>query len=229
MPTVKVRDLGKVYHAPYGEITAVAGVSVEIAPGKAVLIRGPSGSGKSTLLNMIGLLTRPSAGTVLMDGREVSHLPDHFMSGVRRNTIGFIFQQFNLLAGYSAVDNVAMPLVPAGIREAERRKRAASLLGELGLGDRADFPVNHLSAGEQQRVAICRALINDPPLILADEPDANLDDESAATVVEVLAGLKRAGRTLLIASHSPRWMRSDLIDETLEMRGGQLLSSEGRA
>ncbi len=229
MCILRTRGLGKTFRSSLGAVDAVAEVDIEVSAGEGVLLRGPSGSGKTTLLNLLGLLTRPSRGTLELDGREVTHLPDHFLSGLRRAWLGFIFQQYNLLSGLSAAENVAVPLVPMGVSDAERSKRARRLLDRLGLGERADFAANRLSAGEQQRVAIARALINDPAIILADEPDANLDERSASRLLDILGELKEQGRALLIASHGARLHGHCIIDTTIELEAGRVVRARTRA
>jgi putative ABC transport system ATP-binding protein len=213
--------LGKTFRTAGDVVCAVHDVDLEIARGHAVLVWGPSGSGKTTLLNLLGLLCRPSAGTIELEGQTVTHLPEHFLSRLRRSRLGFIFQQYNLLRGYSALDNIGLPLVPTGVSEKERRRRAGELLVRFGLEGRGRFPVNHLSAGEQQRVAIARTLIGDPAIILADEPDANLDVANRELLWSVLGQLKDRGRTLVVASHNPRWRALPLIDQVVELQNGR--------
>jgi putative ABC transport system ATP-binding protein len=198
---IEIKALSKIFRQGNEDVAALSEVSLAIKKGECVIIGGPSGSGKTTFLNIVGGLTRPTRGEVLIDGKSLSRLPEHFLCELRRCTIGFIFQQFNLFSGYTALENVGMPLVPRGMGEKERRRRAAELLDSLGIADRADFPVNELSGGEQQRVAIARALINDPAIIIADEPISNVDDQNAARIAEIFARLNREGKTFLLTTH----------------------------
>jgi putative ABC transport system ATP-binding protein len=225
--SIELDSVTKIFRSGRERVEAIKGLNGQIEEGEAVLFSGPSGSGKSTLLNIVGCLTRPTAGRVFMRGREVSRLADHFRSDVRRNEMGFIFQQFNLLAGYTALDNVAMPLIPLGLGVSERRRRAGTLLERLGLMHRATFAVNELSGGEQQRVAIARALIGDPWLILADEPSSNVDEKAAHTLLAIFDELKGEGRTLIIASHDRMFLESDLIDRKLVLPAGEWICCAG--
>jgi putative ABC transport system ATP-binding protein len=218
---VKLTRVAKSFRSGTQRVDVIGDLSLRIGRGEAVLVNGPSGTGKTTLLNIVGCLTRPSEGYVLLGRRAVSGRPDHFRSTVRRDQIGFIFQQFNLLAGFTAVENVAMPLVPRGLKAAERRTRAEHLLGELGLAHRAHFDVSELSGGEQQRVAIARALVCDPWLFLADEPTSNVDRETARVVLSIFAELKSKHKTLVVASHDPLLVDSGLFDRELALPEGR--------
>ncbi|HVS45184.1 MAG TPA: ABC transporter ATP-binding protein, partial [Verrucomicrobiae bacterium] len=171
---IDIRDITKTYMMGALEVQALAGVTFTIRRGEYVAIMGPSGSGKSTLMNVIGCLDRPSTGTYLLDGVDVSQLDDNALAEIRLKKLGFIFQGFNLLARTDAIKNVALPLFYAGVSGSERKRRALDTLDRVGLGDRASHKPNELSGGQQQRVAIARALINDPTVLLADEPTGNL-------------------------------------------------------
>lgn len=175
-------------------------VNLQVQKGEAFCIYGKSGSGKTTLLNIIGGMLAPTSGTVGINDTDISRLPLHFLSTFRRNHIGFIFQQFNLLERYTVLENVLFPLLPMGKPLEPERQRAEALLERLGIGHRVDFPVRYLSGGEQQRVAVARALICDPLIIIADEPFSNLDAENNNIILDIFKGLKEQRKTLVLSS-----------------------------
>nr|WP_198593224.1 ABC transporter ATP-binding protein [Vibrio lentus]PMI63348.1 macrolide ABC transporter ATP-binding protein [Vibrio lentus] len=198
---VELSNIGKHYSNGDTEIRALDGVDLLIEEGEFLSILGPSGSGKSTLMNMLGCLDKPTEGEYQLDGKNVAALSANDLAGIRNQKIGFVFQSFNLLEYASALDNVALPLVYSGIKAKERRKRAAALLEQVGLGDRLDHKPNQLSGGQKQRVAIARALVNDPQIILADEPTGALDSKSGAEIEALFNQLHAEGRTLIIVTH----------------------------
>lgn len=216
-PIVKTECVCKTYVTGCQVVQAVSELDLTIMPGRCLLLQGPSGCGKSTLLNIVGCLTRPTSGKVFLDGREVSRLPDHFLTDVRRRLIGFVFQAYDLLSGLTALENVALPLIPLGVRSAERKARSLDMLHTFHMGHRADFPVNELSGGEQQRVAVARALINDPAIVLADEPNSNVDQRNSELILNLFLRLKAEGKTIVISSHDPALQRGTLVDEVLTM------------
>jgi macrolide transport system ATP-binding/permease protein len=201
MPLLELTDIARHYGSGAGQVRALAGVSLSIEAGEFVAMMGQSGSGKSTLMHIIGCLDRPDAGRYRVRGQDVAALDSDQLAALRRQTFGFVFQRYNLLGGASALDNVQMPAIYAGLPKAERAARARRLLDELGLADRAGHHPNELSGGQQQRVAIARALINDPPVILADEPTGALDSKSSAELMALLARLHQAGRTVVLITH----------------------------
>jgi len=200
-PLIQIEDVSKVYQMGDVQVRALRGVSVRVSQGEFVAIMGASGSGKSTLMNIVGCLDRPSTGKYLLEGREVSHLSRDELAAIRNRTIGFVFQSFNLLSRTTALENVELPLVYAGLSRRERHKRAAEALRRVGLGDRIEHHPNQLSGGQQQRVAIARALVGNPKLILGDEPTGNLDSQTSIEVMSLLQELGRSGMTILLVTH----------------------------
>ena len=200
-PAIDIRDVTRTYTMGEVEVHALRGVTFSIERGEYVAIMGPSGSGKSTMMNVIGCLDRPSSGTYLLDGIDVSKLDDNELAEIRLKKLGFIFQGFNLLARTDAIKNVGLPLFYAGIPARIRSERAIAALTTVGLGDRTHHKPNELSGGQQQRVAIARALINDPTVLLADEPTGNLDTATSADVLALFSKLHAEGRTIIMVTH----------------------------
>ncbi len=227
VPLIRIDNVTRVYHAGEVEVRALAGVSLDIEAGEFVAIMGASGSGKSTLMHLIGCLDRPTSGRYLLEGREVSGLSRNALAEVRNRTMGFVFQSFNLLARTSAVENVELPLVYAGVPAADRRRRAIESLRQIGLGDRLEHQPGQMSGGQQQRVAIARALVGGPRLLLADEPTGNLDSRTSGEVMALLRGLSEGGLTVVLVTHAPdiaTW-----TSRVLQLKDGLIVSDERRA
>ena len=197
---VALEDVRKTYQL--GEpVHALDGVSLEVRRGSYTAIMGPSGSGKSTLMNLVGCLDTPTAGTVVVDGRDVSALSERERTTLRGTTVGFVFQTFNLMPRLTALENVALPQLFQGVDRTTRRERARDLLERVGLADRADHLPNELSGGQRQRVALARALVNDPAIVLADEPSGNLDTDTEAEILDLFAEFHDAGTTMVVVTH----------------------------
>ena len=221
-PIVKLDNIHKIYASGEVEVHAVRGISLEIQKGEFIAIMGSSGSGKSTLMNTLGCLDRPDAGSYLLEGNDVAPLDRDRLADLRNHTLGFVFQSFHLLPRTSAVENVELPLLYAGVGAAERTRRAQAALERVGLGDRADHQPNQLSGGQQQRVAIARALVNDPRLILADEPTGNLDSTTSQDIMALFQDLNHSGITIVLVTHEP-----DIAENAarvVTMRDGQVVS-----
>lgn len=221
---ITLENVSKTYKpAPGEEVHAVSGVSLQIPFGGITVLRGPSGSGKTSLLSMIGCMARPTSGVVRLGERDISRLPERFLTEIRRQTFGFIFQQFQLIHNLSVLDNVLLPLVPLSCGFAEMRRRAEEVMAPLGLLEKRNRKAKLLSGGEQQRVAIARALINDPAVIIADEPTAHLDSLLAAELLQTFAELRQAGKTLVIATHDPLVAEHASVTQVVQMRDGRML------
>ncbi|KQB11453.1 ABC transporter ATP-binding protein [Rhodobacter capsulatus] len=204
------------------EVTALRGIDLAIAPGVTVLM-GPSGSGKTTLLSLVGCMARPTTGRITLAGEVISSLPERFLTDLRRRRFGFVFQRFNLIRGLSVLENVVLPAAPLGAPRAEVEARALSRLEALGLAGKARMPVEVLSGGETQRAAIARALVNDAPVLIADEPTANLDTALAHRFLDIVAGLRAEGKTVILTSHDPRIISAAPVTAVVELRDGAIL------
>lgn len=198
---IDIEGIGKTYRIGEVVVNALKTVDLKIARGEYVALMGPSGSGKSTLMNILGCLDTPTRGKYKLNGTDVSHMTDNELAEIRNKEIGFIFQTFNLLARSSSLDNVALPLVYAGVSKKERISRAEASLTSVGLGDRMDHKPNELSGGQRQRVAIARALVNNPSIILADEPTGNLDTKTSHEIMELIEKIHAEGNTVIIVTH----------------------------
>ena len=200
-PIIELQEIRKTYYMGTNTLDVLKGVSLQIERNEYVALMGPSGSGKSTLMNILGCLDTPSAGNYILNGKDVSKMPDDDLAEVRNNEIGFVFQQFNLLPRLTAAENVALPLIYAGIGKKERTERAMEALKKVGLQDRSHHKPNEMSGGQIQRVAIARALVNNPSLLLADEPTGNLDSKTSIEVMEIFGHIQAAGNTVVLVTH----------------------------
>lgn len=223
---IELKDIMKTYVMGDSVVHALNHVNVQIDYGEFTSIMGASGSGKSTMMNILGCLDRPTSGEYYLDGKEIAGYNDDELAHTRNAKIGFVFQNFNLLAKLTAQANVALPLIYAGVGEEERMERAKKALEAVGLGDRLDHKPMEMSGGQRQRVAIARALINDPPIIMADEPTGNLDTKSSYEIMDIFKKMNEMGKTVLMVTHEP-----DIAAYTkriLVMRDGKLVSDERR-
>lgn len=220
---IELKGVEKWYNrGTINEVHALRSIDLSIAEREVVCINGPSGSGKSTLLSILGGILGPTSGSAVVDGKKLARLPDRFLTLYRREHIGFIFQRFQVIPELSVLANVTLPLLPLGIKPAEQKRRALALLDLLSIGHRAHFPAAKISGGELQRVAVARALINDPPILIADEPTAHLDSALSLEFLSIIADFKERGKTIVIASHDPLVSDSDVVDRSLSMCDGRL-------
>ncbi len=220
---IELQSVRKTFNAGKpDEFMAIRGISLSIEPEKATVLKGPSGSGKTTLLSLIGCMARPTSGRIWVLGKEITSLPERFLTGIRRKTFGFIFQQLNLIRGITVLENVMLPAYPIGAGYSSIKKRALRLLDLLDITAKANSKVERLSGGEAQRVTIARALMNDPSVIIADEATAHLDTELTLEFLEILGTLKNEGKTLLIASHDPLVYESRVVDRVVNLRDGHI-------
>lgn len=235
---IQVTDVTKIFNrGAANEFASVRCVTLGVTAGEALVIKGPSGSGKTSLLSLMGCMSRPTSGRIRISDQdlsellgaepgaslEVATLPERFLTLIRRRMFGFVFQQFNLVRGISALENVMLPMHPTGEHRSAIRKRALELLADFGVAHRATVRVELLSGGEQQRVAIARALVNRPKVIIADEPTAHLDTALSRDFLDMAASLKTSGTTLIIASHDPLVCQAPFVDRVVEIRDGVLV------
>ena len=224
---IRLTDIAKRYMMGETTVNALDGVSLNIERGEFVAITGPSGSGKSTLMNILGCLDRPSSGSYKLDGAEVATLGDDALAVTRNKKIGFVFQNFNLLARISALKNIELPLVYAGWESGPRLERARTAIALVGLQSRAGHKPNELSGGQRQRIAIARALVNDPAILIADEPTGNLDTASSNEIMDIFCGLHRQGRTIIMVTHEPDI--AAYAERVIHVRDGRITQDEANA
>lgn len=226
MNVIELKDIVKSYAMGDTTVYALNHLTVSFEKGKFTSIVGPSGSGKSTLMNVLGCLDRPTSGEYILEGKNIARYTDDELAHTRNARIGFVFQSFNLLSRLSAVDNVALPLIYAGVDLKERTERVEKALTEVGLGARLYHKPNEMSGGQRQRVAIARALINDPAIIMADEPTGNLDTKSTLEIIDIFEKLNHMGKTVIMVTHEPEL--ADMTQRILTIRDGKLIKDERR-
>ena len=224
--TIRLRGIRKLYPIGGETLAALDGIDLDIRRGEFAALMGPSGSGKSTLMNILGCLDRPSSGSYRLDGVEGAGLSDDALAATRNKKIGFVFQNFNLLPRISALENVALPLVYAGMRKRERTQRAVEMLAAVGLSDRGQHLPSELSGGQRQRVAIARALVNDPHIIMADEPTGNLDTKSTKEIMDIFETMHEKGHTIILVTHEPEIALR--ASRQLLVRDGKITRDEGK-
>jgi putative ABC transport system ATP-binding protein len=219
-----LKKITKIYETNKdNKITALDNINLHIKEGELVVLKGVSGSGKSTILSLIASLSKPTQGEVIVNDKRVSKLPESFASNYRQEDIGFIFQRYNLIPTLTVQDNILLPLVPTNPNEDEAKAKLDRVMKKFNIIHKRDTIVRNLSGGEQQRVAIARAHINDPKIIIADEPTANLDEKLSLNFIEMIGELKKSGKTIVIATHDPLFFDLDIIDRIVEIKGGNIL------
>ena len=223
---IKLVQISKMFNAGKANVfAALRQIDLVIEKNRVTVFRGPSGSGKTTLLSIVGCMARPTTGRIHVDGRETTSLPERFTAEIRRKTFGFVFQNYNLIKGLTALENVMIPAYPTGLPYRDLKKKAYGLLEKMNLSSKAGQRVEHLSGGEQQRTAIARALINEPPFVIADEPTAHLDTDLSVGFMEIMDLLKGEGKTILIASHDTLVIGYPGVDRVVSMRDGRIVDA----
>ena len=217
---IRLENVSKIYD---GNIRALENINLTFGEGELVILKGVSGSGKSTILSLIAGLSKPTEGEVIVDGKKISKLPDHFAATYRRDNIGIVFQKYNLIAELTAEENVLLPLFPLNLPREEMQRKSSKALAMFSIEHKAKLVVRNLSGGEQQRVAIARANVNEPKIILADEPTANLDEKLSREFIEILRELKSKKRTIVVATHDPLFFELDFVDRIINIEHGHLI------
>jgi len=221
---IELKQITKTFNAgKANEFKAIKDIELKIQPEKITVFKGPSGSGKTTLLSIIGCMARPTSGRISVNGQETSSLPEKFLAEIRRNTFGFVFQNYNLIKGISVLENTMIPAYPTGQNHREVKAKAMELLNKFKIDAKVDQKIELLSGGEQQRTAIARALMNETSIMIADEPTAHLDTELSKEFLGIINELSNEGKTVLIASHDPLVFEAGIIDDVVEMRDGQII------
>ncbi len=222
---IKLNDVTKIYDInKNNSVTAIQDINLAIKEGELVVLKGASGSGKSTILSLIAGLCKPTNGEVIVDEKRISKLPDDFLSLYRRHNIGFIFQKYNLIPTLSVQDNILVPLIPDNPDEKSIEDKLNLVMSKFNILHKKEITVKNLSGGEQQRVAISRSMINDPKIIIADEPTANLDEKLSLDFIEILKQLKQTGKTIIVATHDPLFFELDFVDKIIDVKNGKIIS-----
>ncbi len=221
---IELKNITKIYEVnKNNKVTALSDINLKIQEGELVVLKGSSGSGKSTILSLIAALSKPTSGEVIVDEKQISKLPDNFASLYRRDNIGFIFQKYNLIPTLSVEDNILLPLVPSNPDTADLSSKLHVVMKKFQIEHKKDAIVKNLSGGEQQRVAIARANVNNPKIIIADEPTANLDEKLSLHFIEILRELKALGKTVVVATHDPLFFNLDFVDREIQVHNGKLI------
>jgi len=221
---IELNNITKIYEVnKNNKVTALSEINLKIDEGELIVLKGSSGSGKSTILSLIAALSKPTNGEVIVDGKKISKLPDNFASVYRRDNIGFIFQKYNLIPALSVEENILLPLVPLNPDAKVLSQKLEVVMNKFHIEHKKDAIVKNLSGGEQQRVAIARANVNNPKIIIADEPTANLDEKLSLHFIEILRELKALGKTIVVATHDPLFFNLDFVDREIQVHNGQLV------
>ncbi len=221
---ITLKNVSKIYELNKNHnVKALDNINLHIKEGELVVLKGVSGSGKSTILSLIAALTKPTEGEVLVNQKRISKLPDNFASDYRQQDIGFIFQKYNLIPTLSVKENILLPLIPTNPKESKSQEKLNRVLEQFQIAHKKNEIVRNLSGGEQQRVAIARAHVNNPKIIIADEPTANLDEQLSLNFIEILKQLKNEGKTIVIATHDPLFFDLDIVNRTIEVKAGKIL------
>ena len=221
---ITLHDVRKVYTSANEEVVALKKIALHVSAGEFCVLKGASGSGKSTVLSLIAGLSKPSSGEVIVDGKQISKLPDTFSAHFRRSYIGFIFQKYHLIPTLSVKDNIIVPLIPENLSLVDIEQRVQNVMEKFSIAHKATSMVKYLSGGEQQRVAIARALVNNPKIILADEPTANLDSVLSMELIRIFEMLKKEGVSIIVATHDPLFFDLACVDTIIEMKNGEIIS-----
>lgn len=220
---IELKNLSKIYEInKNNKVTAIKNINLSIKEGQLIVLKGASGSGKSTILSLIAGLSKPSIGEVIVDNKQVSKLPDNFASDFRQKYIGFIFQKYNLIPNLSVQNNILLPLVPKNLESKKANELLEKVMNDFKISHKKDEIVKNLSGGEQQRVAIARSQINNPKIVIADEPTANLDKDLSEHFISILKQLKKEGKTIVVATHDPLFFDLDFVDSTIEVLNGEI-------